>query len=103
MGFKQFNHACNCLTGKVRQCLRGKSAGQAAPLSATGHYGRKRICKITGDRKLCARMAALGFHPGAEVEVLCQERDARCLLKIQGGTISLDNAATKSIFVESIE
>ena len=103
MRFKQFNHACSCLAGKFRQCMGDRPAGEVAPLSKIGRRGRKRICKITGDRKLCARMAALGFHPGEEVEVLCQEADARCILKIQGGTVSLDNTASRNIFVESLD
>jgi len=103
MTFKHFNHACNCLAGRLRQCLIEKSDEQVSPLSTKGHHGRKRICKITGDRKLCARMAALGFHPGEVIEVLCLENDARCILKIQGGTISLDDTASKNVFVESID
>jgi ferrous iron transport protein A len=105
MTFKQFNR---------KYCRFGKMAGRrpepdesdtlrVTPLSQTGYCGRKRICKITGDRKLCARMASLGFHPGEEVELLCRENDAQCILKIQGGTISLDNTASNSILVQSIE
>lgn len=105
MTFKQFNQKCCRFTGKVKRCL-GTGVGdteQIMPLSKTGYHGRKRICKITGDRKLCARMASLGFHPGEEVELLCRENDAQCILKIQGGTISLDNTASNNILVQSIE
>jgi ferrous iron transport protein A len=105
MTLKQLNHKCCCFAGKVKQRL-GKSrcaAEQIMPLSRIRHHGRKRICKITGDRKLCARMASLGFYPGEEVELLCNENDSQCILKIQGGTISLDNTASRNILVQSIE
>ncbi len=105
MTFKQLNRKCCCFAGKVKQRLgRGRCAAeQIMPLSRIRHHGRKRICKITGDRKLCARMASLGFYPGEEVELLCNENESQCILKIQGGTISLDNTASKNILVQSIE
>ena len=105
MKFKQLNHTYGCFAGKLRKCLRtGRNdEEQVMPLSKIGRHGRKRICRITGDRKLCARMASLGFHPGEEVELLCRENDSQCILKIQGGTISLDNTVSNNIFVQSIE
>jgi ferrous iron transport protein A len=105
MTFKQFNQKYCGFAGKVRRCLRTGEGDikQVMPLSKIGYHGRKRICKITGDRKLCARMASLGFHPGEEVELLCRENDSQCILKIQGGTISLDNTASNNILVQSIE
>jgi ferrous iron transport protein A len=105
MTFKQLNETYCCFAGKVRRCLRkgGESTDLIAPLSKIGHHGRKRICKITGDRKLCARMASMGFYPGEEVELLCREKDSRCILKFQGGTVSLDTTASNNILVQSIE
>ncbi len=105
MTFKQLNSKCCCLAGKVRRRL-GRSrctSEQIMPLSRISHHGRKRICKITGDRKLCARMASMGFYPGEEVELLCRDNNSQFLLKIQGGTISLDTTASKNILVQSIE
>jgi Fe2+ transport system protein FeoA len=105
MTLKQLNQTYCRFAGKVRHCLKKGRATteQVTPLSKIGYHGRKRICKITGDRKLCARMASLGFHPGEEIELLCREKDSRCILKIQGGTVSLDNTASNNIFVQSIE
>jgi ferrous iron transport protein A len=105
MTFKQLNQTYCCLAGKVRQCLKAdeNAAEQVMPLSQIGRHGRKKICKITGDRKLCARMASLGFYPGEEVELLCRENDSRCLLKIQGGTVSLDTTVSNNILVQSID
>jgi Fe2+ transport system protein FeoA len=105
MTLKQFNHKCCCFAGKMKQQWgKGKcGTAQVMPLSRIRHHGRKRICKITGDRKLCARMASMGFFPGEEVEILCSENDSQCILKIQGGTVSLDNTASRNILVQSIE
>jgi ferrous iron transport protein A len=105
MTFKQLNHSYCRFAGKVRKCLSAAEGdtAQVMPLSKIGYCGRKKICKITGDRKLCARMASLGFHPGEEVELLCRENNSQCILKIQGGTISLDNTASNNILVQSIE
>lgn len=105
MTFKQLNKKYCSLAGKVRKCLETSSNDTklVMPLSKIGYHGRKRICKITGDRKLCARMASLGFFAGEEVELLCRENDSQCILKIQGGTISLDNTTSNNILVQSIE
>jgi ferrous iron transport protein A len=105
MTFEQLNKRCCRFAGKVKSCLRTgeDNAEQVMPLSKIGYHGRKRICKITGDRKLCARMASLGFYPGEEVELLCRENDSQCILKIQGGTVSLDNIASNNVLVRSIE
>jgi ferrous iron transport protein A len=105
MTFQQLNQKYCCLAGKVKRCLRTgeDNTEQVMPLSKIRYHGRKRICKITGDRKLCARMASLGFYPGEEVELLCREKNSQCILKTQGGTISLDNTASNNILVQSIE
>ncbi len=79
-----------------------KDRGGIAPLSAHCHLGRKKICKISGDRKLCAKMASMGMYPGEEVELLCSQADSQCLLKVHGGTISLDAVTSEKILVESI-
>jgi len=73
-----------------------------APLSQDCRTGRKRICKITGDRKLCARMASMGIYPGEEMTLLCGEKGSQCLFRIADTTISLDAAISDNIFVESL-
>ena len=73
-----------------------------SPLSQDCRAGRKRICKITGDRKLCARMASMGVFPGEEITLLCGEKGAQCLFRIADTTISLDAAASENILVESL-
>jgi hypothetical protein len=47
-------------------------------------------------------MASLGLYPGIEAEILCPEGGSQCLLKIQGGTISLDRTVTANILVSGI-
>jgi Fe2+ transport system protein FeoA len=48
-------------------------------------------------------MASLGVLPGAVMELLCPAcgcRRPRCMVKVNGGTLSLDELAAASIFVE---
>ncbi len=107
MNFRKFHRKCACLADKVRSCVpqppcHGHGHAHIAPLSESCRSGRLRICKITGDRKLCARMASLGVYPGEEAELLCPENGAQCLLKLQGTTLSLDSHTTKNILVTEI-
>ncbi len=61
-----------------------------------------KISKVTGDRKLCSRMASLGILPGHEAEIVCPENGSQCILKVHGGTLSIDNNTSKNILVSSI-
>lgn len=72
------------------------------PLSKTCCKGKLKVCKIGGDRRLCARMANLGVLPGCEMELLCPNQGRQCLIKINGGTISLDEPSAQNIFVEPL-
>lgn len=100
MTFKTLNRKCSCLADKVKNCVKQISdPSHVTPLSESCRSGRLKICKITGDRKLCARMASLGVYPGEEVELLCPENGSQCLLKLQGTTLSLDSNTTKNIMV----
>ena len=107
MTFKRLNQKYACLTDKVKNCVKQSPCPnpcpkQVAPLSKSCRSGRLKICKITGDRKLCARMASLGFYPGEELELLCPENGSQCLLKLQGATLSLDSNTTKNIMVSEV-
>ncbi len=88
---------------KVRKCLAGEQChGEIAPLSKKGHPGRVKVCKVTGDRKVCARMASMGVYPGVEADIVCAENGDRCILKVHGGTISLDADISANIFVTQL-
>ena len=103
MTFKTLNRKCACLTDKVKNCVKQPPCTkQVAPLSESCRSGRLKICKVTGDRKLCARMASLGVYPGEEVELLCPENGSQCLLKLQGATLSLDSNTTRNIMVSEV-
>jgi ferrous iron transport protein A len=100
MTFKTLKHTCSCLADKIRNSTgQPVCPGQIAPLSESCRSGRLKICKITGDRKLCTRMASLGVYPGEEVELLCPENGSQCLLKLQGTTLTLDSNTTRNILV----
>jgi Fe2+ transport system protein FeoA len=91
------------MADKIKDCVQPSPCPrQTIPLSESSHSGRVRICKITGDRKLCARMASIGVYPGNEAELLCPENGSQCLLKLQGATLSLDSNTSKNILVTSV-
>jgi len=103
MTFKILNRKYSCLADKIKSCVKPPSGPRKiAPLSESYRSGRLKICKITGDRKLCARMASLGVYPGEEFELLCPENGSQCLLKLQGSTLSLDSNTTKNIMVTKV-
>ena len=101
MTFKNFKDTC-CRLG-LRNRERGQGTTDAPrPLSETCHLGPVKVCKVTGDRRLCARMAALGVLPGQEVELVCPRQDGgQCLLKVHGSTLSLDQASLENILVSA--
>jgi ferrous iron transport protein A len=92
-----------CFTDKIRNCFEKKQCRNLiAPLSKRARTGRVKVCKVTGDRKICARMASMGLYPGVEADVICSETGSTCLLKVNGGTISLDADVSENIFVTSL-
>jgi len=92
------NTPCRC---RHRACsLRAKTCPKnALPLSQACAHGRVKVCKVRGNRKLCARMAALGVLPGREMELICAGHGHQCMVRIDGGTISLDKLSTDNILV----
>ncbi len=103
MDLRDLHHGCHCLANRVRNCWgKEKCSESVAPLSQKGRTGRIRIRKVTGDRRLCARMASMGVYPGIEAEVICPENGSQCILKIEGGTISLDNSVSDNILVTAL-
>ncbi|MCI5121145.1 MAG: ferrous iron transport protein A [Candidatus Electrothrix sp. AUS4] len=72
------------------------------PLSECCGCSRVRVCKISGDRSACGRIAAMGVLPGTVLELLCPARGRgrkQCMVKINGGTLSLDALTAQNIFV----
>jgi len=103
MGLRDLQSGCHCFANRMRKCWgKEECPGSIAPLSQKGKAGRIRICKVTGDRRLCARMASMGVYPGIEAEVICPENGSQCILKIEGGTISLDNSVSDNILVTAV-
>lgn len=99
---KGFGHFCN-FTDKVKDCFgKGQCKKIEAPLSEKGFCTKVKVCKVTGDRKICARMASLGLYPGVEADVVCAQRGSQCVVKVNGGTISLDSSISDNIYVTEI-
>lgn len=103
MTLKEFNKKCGCFAKKIQKCTKGEQCERHhGPLSENCQAGKIKICKVTGDRKLCARMASLGVLPGEEAELICPQIGSQCLLKIHGGTLSLDQITSNNIIVQSV-
>lgn len=103
MFLRKMPKTCHKLADKVKNCLSEKKClRQVGPLSDKGKSGKIRICQVTGDRKLCARMASMGVYPGLEADLICPENGGQCLLKIQGSTLSLDRSVSENILVSTI-
>lgn len=86
----------------VKGFCRKQCSNLATPLSKKVQNGRIKICKITGDRIVCGRIAAMGVYPGVEADILCSGRGHQCILKVNGGTISLDAEVSENILVTSL-
>ena len=103
MTLKELNKKCSCFALKFGGCKEAQQCNNHhGPLSENCRAGKVKICKVTGNRKSCARMASLGVIPGEEAELLCPQKGSQCLLKIHGGTLSLDQLTSSNIIVQSI-
>ncbi len=90
----------NCIAEKLKDCFcRNQCGNMVRPLSQLDRAGKVRICKVNGDRQLCARMAAMGLYPGTEAELICPENGSQCILKIHGGKVCLDRTISENILV----
>jgi ferrous iron transport protein A len=93
-----------CFADKVRNCLGGRSGCQSvmSQLSKRANSGKVKVCKVTGDRKVCARMASMGLYPGVEADIICANGGSQCVLKVNGGTISLDSDVSENVYVTKL-
>ena len=96
-------HSCLCSYGQdeLTSCriLNNTEAVNGTPLTRTCGCEKVRICKINGDRKMCARMAQLGFLPGSEIEIVCPGQNKPCMVRVKGSTITLDELQAENILV----
>lgn len=95
-----------CLQDSKHHCRHGiiQDKEEIRPLSKACCSSRLKVCKVRGDRRSCARMADLGVLPGSELEVLCASggHHRQCMVKINGGTISLDGLSAENILVSPL-
>ena len=101
MNGKLLNKCCSSLKEKIGQCpARQKNCpDNAKPLSKACGCERYKVCKVRGDRKLCARMAQLGVLPGSVIELICPIQSQNCMVKVKGSTVSLDQLSAENILV----
>jgi ferrous iron transport protein A len=102
MDFPKNRKGC-CWKERLKRCFDGQPGDDAAgPLSQRGRCGRVKICKVVGDRALCGRIAAMGVYPGAEADVISSAIGLRHILKVNGGTVSLNTDLSENIIVTSL-
>ncbi|MHB8790091.1 MAG: FeoA family protein [Desulfobulbaceae bacterium] len=93
--------SCTCARSVQPECdaIPLCTPGSATPLSLAGGRERFKVCRISGDRKLCARMAQMGVLPGSEIELLCPGRTSQCMFRVKGSTVTLDPRFAEQIMV----
>jgi ferrous iron transport protein A len=95
--FGCFGHKKQCL------CPRGQCSENALlPLADAQAGKRMKVSRVCGGRCLCAHMAALGIYPGTELELLCAGCGAPCLVRVNGGTLSLGAGVSQKILVTPV-
>jgi len=100
---KKGKHNFGAFGKKVRNCFCKSPCNKIeSPLSHENHCRKVKVCKVTGDRKVCARMATLGLYPGVEADVICTQNGNQCVVKVNGGTISLDSNISENIYVTDL-
>lgn len=85
--------------------MKGNKRGHCSisyPLHEACSCSKLKVCSVNGDRKTCAQMANLGLTPGKEIELLCKGGGNQCMVKINGGTISLDDISAANIQVAPV-
>ncbi|MDW7773022.1 MAG: FeoA family protein [Desulfobulbaceae bacterium] len=90
---------CICDPENGSGSVKNTRTANCTPLTLTCGCEKMKICRISGDRKMCARMAQLGFLPGSEIELVCPGKNRQCMVRIKGSTITLDELQAKHIFV----
>ncbi|MCI5123657.1 MAG: ferrous iron transport protein A [Candidatus Electrothrix sp. AR5] len=98
---RQKRNIFSCCLRSIQQ-RRTQPPKEVRPLSECCGCSRVRVCRVSGDRSDCGRMAALGVLPGTVLELLCPARGRgrrQCMVKINGGTLSLDALTARNIFV----
>ena len=99
MGINFFGCGRKMARRKQNRNCASQTECQITPLSKKNKCGVARVCSINGDRKHCARLASLGLYPGNEIELVCPSRGDGCIIKVHGGTVSIDKKTMENILV----
>lgn len=94
---------CPRITGKNNGCeIKADVQSETlTPLSSTCGCDRVKVCRVSGDRRMCARMAQLGVLPGSEMELICPGK-SKCMVRVKGSTVTLDELQARHIFVTPV-
>ncbi len=100
MNGKLLDKCCSSLKKNIDQCaVRQNCPDNAKPLSKACGCEQYKVCKVRGDRKLCARMAQMGVLPGSVIQLICPAQSQNCMVKVKGSTVSLDLLSAENILV----
>ncbi len=87
---------------KESECPKKKGLsceGGRSPLCRVKSGCRVKVACLEGGRGFCARLAALGIYPGVEMDLVCNGCGFPCLVRINGGTLSLGCGVSEKILV----
>jgi len=83
-----------------RQAHKGKGPeSDVVPLSMLGPQERGVVADLAGGRGLLCRMTALGFTPGAEVEVVQNFGRGPLIAEVRDARIALGRGEARRIYV----
>jgi len=97
------NRGCRRVSGSGRGygCRHQLPLVGEQPLAEAGCGRRLEVCRVDGGRRVCGRLAALGIYPGQKVELVCAADSSRCLVRLNGSTVSLGDGAAEKILVRA--
>ena len=96
---KLFRNGCKKMRRGHQRNTQAPRDCRITPLSKKHTCGVAKVCSVNLDRKQCARMASLGLYPGNEIELLSPSQGDNCIIKVHGGTVSIDRETMESILV----
>ena len=96
---KLFRNGCKKMKRGHQRSGRELQDCRITPLSKKHTCGVAKVFSVNGDRKQCARMASLGLYPGNEIELLSPSQGDNCIIKVHGGTVSIDRETMENILV----
>ncbi len=84
---------------KPSQAVSPSNGTEAIPLTALRAGERGVVARVSGGRGLLGRMTALGFTPGAEVEMLQNLGHGPLLVRVRNARVALGRGEAGRVWV----